>query len=117
MYRSKFCGQEDFVIIVSGTIDWSNYSEERKSLRKSSRNFNTIETVYYSKRHSYGNRTVCERSNIWTVCSTLPICGESQIRSSFELIDSFRIHLGKTNQWYNLIKIPDDRFSFSFVHL
>ena len=48
-----------------------------------------------------------------TVCLTFPNCSKSLIRPSFELIDSFRIYLGKADQWINLIQKPDDRFSFS----
>ena len=82
LYQSRFCKQENFDIIISGSTDVFEYSEERVSFRISSNDFDKIEQIYKSKRHSFSDRTICERSNVWTVCSKLPITGKNQIRPS-----------------------------------
>ena len=73
LYQNRFCEQEEFDVIVSGTKYVLKRSEERKSLIVSSQDFDKIQTIYQSKRHSYCDRTICERSNVWTVCSRTPV--------------------------------------------
>ena len=63
LYQSRFCEQEDFDLFISESTFVLKHSEERISFRISSRSFKKIETIYHSKRHSYSDRTVCERSN------------------------------------------------------
>ena len=80
LYQNRICEQKEFDVIVPGTTDVLKRSKERTSSRISLPNFNKIETIYHSKKHSYCDRTVCERSNFWTVCSRLPVSDKSQIR-------------------------------------
>ena len=103
LYQNRFCEQENFDVIVSGSTNVL----ERESLRLNSRNFDKIETIYNSKTHSSSDRTICERSNVWTVCSRLDVKGVSERRSSF------RIYIDKTDQWVNVVQIPDCRGNFS----
>ena len=112
LYQNRFCEQEDFDVIISGTTDMLKRSEERISFRISSKIFDKVETIHHSKRHSHSDRTVCERSNVWTVCSRIPNVGKYQMRPSLKFVDSFRIYLNKTDQWVNVIQIPDDRENF-----
>lgn len=107
LYQSRFCEQENFDVVISGSTDVLEHTDERKSFRISSRNLDKIETIYHSKRHLCFDRTFCERSNVWTVCARIQVKGESQIRPSF------RIYLDKTDQWINVIQVPDDRTRFS----
>ena len=113
LYQNRFCEQKEFDFIVSGTTDVFKHSEERTSLRISLPNFDKIERIYFSKRHSYCDRTVCERSNVWTVCSRLPSRGKSQLRDKYKFVDSYKIYLDKTDQWINVIQTPDDKNSFN----
>ena len=113
LYQNRFCEQEDFDIVISGSTNVLKHSEERISFRISSRSFDKIETIYNSKRHSYCDRTFCERSNVWTVCSRVPNHGKSDLRPSFKFVDSYRIYLDKTDQWINVVQTPDDRSDFN----
>ena len=107
LYQNRFCDQEDYDVIISGSTDHLEHFDERESLRLSSPYLNKIETIYHSKRHWYSDRTICERSNVWTVCSKIQAKGESHIRSSF------KIYLDKTDQWMNVVQVPDGRRTFS----
>ena len=113
LYKNRFCKQENFDVIVSGSTRLLKHSWERKNLRMSAYDFDKIETIYHSKRHSYCDRTFCERSNVWTVCSRVPIQGKSDLRPSFKFVDSYRIYLDKTDQWINVVQTPDDRSDFN----
>ena len=109
LYQNRFCEQEDFDVVISGCTDKLKHSKEIKSLKISSRNHEITETIYHSKKHSECDRTICERSNVWTICSRIPPWGKSHIRESFKFVDSFRIYLDKTDQWINVIQTPNYR--------
>ena len=97
LYQNRFCEQEELDVIVSWTTDVFKHSEKRTSLRICLPNFDKIETIYFSKRHHYCERTVCERSNVWTIYSRLLNLGESQLPDKYKIIDSCRIYLGKSD--------------------
>ena len=113
LYQSRFCEQKEFDIIVSGSTDVLKYFNERTSLKISLPDTDEIETIYHSKRHSYCDRTVCERSNVWNVCSRTPVSVKPRIRDKYKFVDSYKIYLNKTDQWINVIQIPDDRSNFN----
>ena len=113
LYQNRFCEQEDFDVVISGCTDVLKPSEEIKIFKISLNDFSKVETIYHSTRQSYSDKTICERSNVWTVCSRIPTWGKTHIRESFKFIDSFRIYLDKTDQWINVIQTPDDRRNFS----
>ena len=106
LYQNRFCEQKDFDIILSGTTDVFKQSEERK-IFKFSNDFSKVEILYNSKRHSRRDRTVCERFNVWTVCSKIHAKGKSQTRPSL------KIYLDKTDQWINVVQAPYGRRNFS----
>ena len=106
LYQNRFCEQKDFDIILSGTTDVFKQSEERK-IFKFSNDFSKVEILYNSKRHSRRDRTVCERFNVWTVCSKIHAKGKSQTRPSL------KIYLDKTDQWMNVVQTLDNRRNFS----
>ena len=113
LYQNRFCEQKEFDVIVSGATDVLKHSEERVSLRISLPDFDKIETIYFSTRHSNCDKTICERSNVWTDCSRLLNREKSQLRDKYKFVDLYKIYLDKTDQWINVIQIPDDRSCFT----
>ena len=68
LYLSRVCEQKNFDVVVSGTTKVLQHSEEKVSLRTSLKEFDKVKKVYHSQRHTKEERTICERSNVWTVC-------------------------------------------------
>ena len=106
LYQSRFCNQENFDIIFSGNHNDLANTEFRSTLRISYPDFNEIETLYSSIKYTDTEKTICERSNIWTICSK----GISHKRNKTDIIiDSSGIFHDKNNQWTKLTQVPDNR--------
>ena len=93
LYHNRFCDQENFDIILSGTVDVYKHSEERKIFKLSLNDFSKVETLYNSTGLFNSDRTICERSNVWNVRLRIKVMRDNKLQIKNKFVKSFKIYL------------------------
>ena len=112
VYENRFCSQEHFEIIISGKQYDLGNNEVRSTFRISYPEFKEIEVLHSSINRTETEKTICERSNIWIICSNEVLHNTNKIIKKIS-IDSFSKYLDKTDKWIKLIQLPNSRASYS----
>ena len=112
VYENRFCSQEHFEIIISGKQYDLGNNEVRSTFRISYPEFKEIEVLQSSSiNRTETEKTICERSNIWIICSNEVLHYTNKIIKGIS-IDSFSKYFYKNDQWIKLIQLPDSRTYF-----
>ena len=113
LYENRFCSQEAFDIIISGNHNYIVNTEVRSTFRLSYPEFKEFETLYSSKEYTNTDRTVCDRTTIWNLCSNGILYTQNNTIIKDSLIDSYKIYFDKNDQWIKSIQVPHSTVYYS----
>ena len=113
LYENRFCSQEAFDIIISGNHNYIVNTEVRSTFRLSYPEFKEFETLYSSKEYTNTDRTVCDRTTIWNLCSNGILYTQNNTIIKDSLIDSYKIYFDKNDQWIKSIQVPHSAVYYS----